>query len=788
MTAKADSQDALTLVVSIDTEEDNWDPVRERLTVENIRELPRLDRMFERLGVRATYFTTYEVASTPWCLDILRGLSASGRAEIAAHLHPWNTPPVQLQLTPRNTMLGNLPIDLQRAKIETLTQLLSAGVGRHPHSFRAGRWGLTHVTAAALIEAGYRVDSSVTPFRSWRADGGFSHIGAPINVYRLDGRSDHRVPVQAGELIEVPVSWGYTHGSWRVLSRIDDLVSRSVPRRFGLDRAMEMLHVVNHVVLSPEIEALDDMERLARKLIARGARHLHMTFHSPSLVPGLSPFASTAKEVDLLYARLSGLIERISKTTPVRFATVGEAGVLLAPRRVESLQMPAAKVTRKLVVVSYHFPPDPAIGGLRWSGLTKYLAPLGWRSWVVTTARNEQPPPGVTIVHRPRRRTLNDLYRRFNEWRRRRAAAAVVPSEPGAPVRASAGRRRSGGWLASFRYEGGVLLSLPDEGRGWILRAASATRTLLARERPDVIVSSGPPHSAHLAAWLATRFRKVTWFVDLRDPWAGPLSDAWRDTPFFKSRIARWFTTRFERLALRSATAVICNTREFTEALTRRYPDLHIQWVPNAVDRSLLPPPLADRYPGLSLAHVGTLYGGRNLGPVLRGMRRLFDRNPDAANDGAMLRIAGHVEEPYLSDLRRQVRDLGLGRWVEFLGTLPRGEALGLMSRSRVGLVLAQGQEFQVPAKLYELVSMGVHTLVLAPADSAAGSEAKRVGATAIDPEDTEAIAAFLGGVRDGTLPALNGESVDYKTLAPRVARVLIHPLPPGAMPSEEFA
>src|SRR6185437_13451988 len=91
-------------------------------------------------------------------------------------------------------------------------------------------------------------------------------------------------------------------------------------------------------------------------------------------------------------------------------------------------------------------------------------------------------------------------------------------------------------------------------------------------------------------------------------------------------------------------------------------------------------------------------------------------------------------------------------------------------------------------AKRYELVSMGVHTLVLAPADSAAGSEAKRVGATAIDPEDTEAIAAFLGGVRDGTLPALNGESVDYKTLAPRVARVLIHPLPPGAMPSEEFA
>src|SRR5215813_8244274 len=132
MTKEAGAAGALTLVVSIDTEEDNWDPVRERLTVENIRELPRLDRMFERLGVRATYFTTHQVAGTPWCVEILRGLAASGRAEIGAHLHPWNTPPVQLQLTPRNTMLGNLPIDLQCAKIETLTTLLTQGVGQRP--------------------------------------------------------------------------------------------------------------------------------------------------------------------------------------------------------------------------------------------------------------------------------------------------------------------------------------------------------------------------------------------------------------------------------------------------------------------------------------------------------------------------------------------------------------------------------------------------------------------------------------------------------------------------------
>jgi glycosyltransferase involved in cell wall biosynthesis len=774
----------ITILTSVDTEEDNWDPARERITVENIRELPRLDRLFERLGIRATYFTTHKVAETRWCMEMLRGLADAGRAEIGAHLHPWNTPPVALALTPRNTMLGNLPVDLQRAKVDALTALLASGLSERPYTFRAGRWGLTGATAGVLIDAGYRVDSSVTPFRSWAAEDGFSHIDAPINVYRLNGRGDHRVAAPDGALIEVPLSWGYTHGAWGALTAVNRFVTRPVPRRLGLEGLVKMMHVVNHLVLSPEVEEVGEMERLAAELIGRGARHLHLTFHSPSLVPGLSPFASTAREVDALYARIAGLIERIAARAPVRFATVGEAGALLAPARAEpaSDATPAVEAPRKLVVVTYHFPPDPAIGGLRWSGLTKYLGQLGWRSWVVTSAKNEKPAPGVTVVYRARFRTFNDLYRRLNEWRRRhRRAPSRAAGASGLPTKSDA-------WAWSLRYEGGVLLSLPDEARGWILRAAFATRRLLARERPDMIVSSGPPHSAHLAAWLATRLTRVPWFVDLRDPWAGPLSDAWRDTPFFRSRVARWVTTRLERLALSSATGIICNTREFTEALRRRYPALHIQWVPNAVDRSLLPARSGELYPGLALTHVGTMYGGRDLGPVLRGMRRLFDLHPEAATNGTRLRVAGHVEEPYASEVRRQVADLGLGSVVEFLGTLPRADALNLVSRSRVALVLAQGQEFQVPAKLYELVAMGIATLVIAPAASAAGSEARRVGAVVIDPDDTEAIACYLDEVRQGTLPAVTGESVDYQTLAPRVAQVLAHPPVPGVLPTQELA
>src|SRR3989442_8495014 len=129
----------VTLIVSIDAEEDNWAPARTGITVENIRELPRLDRWFERLGVRATYFTSFQVAIQPWAAGILQDIVSRGHAEVGAHLHPWNTPPLEEAFIPRNTMAGNLPQGLQAAKIRSLTEALVAGVGRRAVAFRAGR-------------------------------------------------------------------------------------------------------------------------------------------------------------------------------------------------------------------------------------------------------------------------------------------------------------------------------------------------------------------------------------------------------------------------------------------------------------------------------------------------------------------------------------------------------------------------------------------------------------------------------------------------------------------------
>jgi hypothetical protein len=320
------------LLVSIDTEEDNWRPVREGITLENIRELPRLHRFLRGLALHPTYFVDHPVAATPWTRELLREIAAEGGGEIGAHLHPWNTPPLREAFTEANTMLKNLPPELQRAKLETLRESLRAVTGAPPTCFRAGRFGLGRETIAALLETGFAVDSSVTPFVSWAAYGGGSDFdGAPIDCYRLDGRADPRIPAPAGGLREVPLSCGFTR---RPFARVAGLYRRLTAdplRRLPLASLATRTGLVRRVIGSPETNPVHDLLALSRSLIGEGARFLHFFWHSPSLVPGLSPFVRSDADRERFYASLTHLVEGLARIATLQPATVSECADALCP-------------------------------------------------------------------------------------------------------------------------------------------------------------------------------------------------------------------------------------------------------------------------------------------------------------------------------------------------------------------------------------------------------------------------------------------------------------------------
>jgi len=111
------------------------------------------------------------------------------------------------------------------------------------------------------------------------------------------------------------------------------------------------------------------------------------------------------------------------------------------------------------------------------------------------------------------------------------------------------------------------------------------------------------------------------------------------------------------------------------------------------------------------------------------------------------------MDSPHRRQFENDIAAAELTSIVNIHGLLPRAQALELLSRSHLALVLAQDQPMQVPAKLYESVGLGVPTLVLAEEMSAAACEARRIGAMTLDGANVEGLRTVLEDMLAGRIP-----------------------------------
>jgi hypothetical protein len=123
---------------------------------------------------------------------------------------------------------------------------------------------------------------------------------------------DPRTPAPDGALLELPVSSGFTRRpfGWRAAAQAA-LGGRAL-RRLPLARLASRLGIVRHVILTPEAESVDDMLQLAERLLEQGERFLHFFWHSPSLVPGLSPFVSSLDDRTRLFHSIEAFLNGAS--------------------------------------------------------------------------------------------------------------------------------------------------------------------------------------------------------------------------------------------------------------------------------------------------------------------------------------------------------------------------------------------------------------------------------------------------------------------------------------------
>jgi hypothetical protein len=313
-------------MVGVDTEaDDQWTlEGRRRLSVGNARALPRLQSLCDAYGVRPSYLVTHEMATREPSRSILRDLSATGRCEIGAHLHPWSSPPYL-----EEDLVGRYPSQLDDSRLERqlkdLTEAIEASIGVRPVSYRAGRHGFDARSLGILERLGYKVDTSVDPLFNETRKGGPSFAGAPVSPYRPDLEDVRRQGTSS--VLEIPVSSATSPALPKFLERhftsLPPIPWRGYFRRLGL-RA---------VWLRPSYSEVEDARALASALVARGVPTLNMLFHSSELVPGGSPYNRTEADVEGFLARLERIFEHVMRRLDARGLTYRECAQALQMSR-----------------------------------------------------------------------------------------------------------------------------------------------------------------------------------------------------------------------------------------------------------------------------------------------------------------------------------------------------------------------------------------------------------------------------------------------------------------------
>lgn len=327
------------------------------------------------------------------------------------------------------------------------------------------------------------------------------------------------------------------------------------------------------------------------------------------------------------------------------------------------------RAPRRVLVLSYFFPPDFATAAHRAGGLYRHLAEFGWQPWVLTIDRGLTQPQVITTPD--------------TSWTHR--AQGGQPATTAIGHLSQLGTRRS-----ALRWAKNLLRHLPrfhDGYAGWSYRLLPLAIAAGRAQGVELVMATCNPFTLAPVAVQVARALGVPCVVDLQDRLPDYLLHTAPARHWFYRAIAQ-----ADALTLAGASYV-------TPEMCRFHTARPIQSVLFGAWHT--EPQPAQPAAQFTLLHAGMLYAGeRNPEPLLRALARLADELPDFRRDCRLQMIGDD------SGLVAQVPGFApVAEMVELIGGTPYAEVVARMRQASVLLIIKGADPMHdnaIPAKLYD--------------------------------------------------------------------------------------
>ncbi len=362
-------------------------------------------------------------------------------------------------------------------------------------------------------------------------------------------------------------------------------------------------------------------------------------------------------------------------------------------------------IMKKVLIITYYWPPAGGPGVQRWLKFVKYLRDFDLEPIVYVPENPHYPlrdeslandlPKGITVLKLP----IKEPYRfakLFSTSKTNTISSGIIADKKQSLL------EKCMLWIRGNFF-------IPDARVGWVKPSVNFLKSYLHLNPVDVIISSGPPHSLHLIGLEIKKITQVSWFADFRDPW----TNIGYHHALRLSKASKQKHLRLEKKVLNGADLIVVTSKS-TKNLFKSITNKPIHVITNGYDVAHSEEKQHDNK--FTISHIGSLLTERNPEILWKVLSELINENNSFKND-FKLQFAGIVSEEVL----QSIHHYNLSDYLINLGYLTHKESVELQRKTQILLLVEINKSEAksiLPGKLYEYLAARRPIIAIGPKDS----------------------------------------------------------------------
>ncbi|MFD2823473.1 glycosyltransferase family 4 protein [Lacinutrix iliipiscaria] len=363
-------------------------------------------------------------------------------------------------------------------------------------------------------------------------------------------------------------------------------------------------------------------------------------------------------------------------------------------------------MSKKVLIITYYWPPAGGPGVQRWLKFVKYLPTLNIEPVVYIPSNPNYPivdesllaevSNQLTLLKQP----IREPYKLANFLSKKKTKAiskGLIPEK----------KKQSIAEKLMLYIRGNFFI--PDSRKSWVKPSVSYLSTYISDFNINTVITTGPPHSLHLIGMQLKERLGVKWLADFRDPW----TTIGYHKELRLTEISKQKHLNFERQVLQTADHIIV-TSEVTKVEFKEKTNQPITVITNGYDLEKTGGVALDEK--FTLAHIGSLLSQRNPKILWKVLQELVTENETFANC-FQLKLVGSVS----NEILKTIQDYSLTNYVDNLGYLSHNESIRHQKASQVLLLIEINSEDTkciIPGKLFEYMVSNRPIIAIGPKGS----------------------------------------------------------------------